>query len=192
MIRILLAAWLCCCTCSHANTVTTVADDTLTQLVNNTEQLLTELRDIRMTQAILLESFEQNTIQTPVVVNSEHEAYNKAYQAMLTKQYDTARQLFVLFTKQYLHSHYLPNVHYWLGELYLLQQNYLEAQNSFSTVINYYPKSIKVPISMLKTVDCLSNLKQLQQAKKLLKKIISLYPNTTVAELANSKLGSLN
>ncbi len=130
-------------------------------------------------------------IASPGKALSETDAYQTAFNSLTSRQYPQAVQQFQDFLKQYPNSDYAPNAHYWLGELFLVQQKPDLASTEFNTIIKQYPQNPKVPDAMLKLAfisadkgDKASAIKQLQQIQKL-------YPGTTAANLAQTKLASL-
>ena len=95
------------------------------------------------------------------------------------------------FIKQYPSSSYVPNAHYWLGQLLFNKGDRTGAAAQFSTVANKFSKSPKRADALLK----LGMLAQLDgkkaEAKTFYEQVIKGYPNTSPAQLAKQSLAKL-
>lgn len=165
---------------------------TLRQLLENGMANLNERLDsqVENTQKNT-DSKNQPLQQSTYTSIDDEEAYKKAYQAILSKEYDNAIILFNSFTKDFPNSDYLSNAYYWLGEIYLKKGNYIEANNNFDIVINKYYDSTKVPSAMLKRAYSLIELNKVADAKNQLMLIMQKFPNTATAAIADKKLANL-
>ena len=122
----------------------------------------------------------------------ENQAYDAAVNMVLKeKNYDKAIPAFEGFIKQYPDSGYVPNAHYWLGQLLFNKGDRPGAAAQFSTVANKYSKSPKRADALLK----LGMLAQLEgktaEAKAFYEQVIKGYPNTSPAQLAAQSLSKL-
>ncbi|WP_235463390.1 tol-pal system protein YbgF [Aeromonas australiensis] len=122
----------------------------------------------------------------------ENQAYDAAVNMVLKeKNYDKAIPAFQGFIKQYPNSGYVPNAHYWLGQLLFNKGDRAGASAQFSTVVNKYSKSPKRADALLK----LGMLAQLDgkkaEAKSFYEQVIKGYPNTSPAQLAKQSLAKL-
>ena len=122
----------------------------------------------------------------------ENQAYDAAVNMVLKeKNYDKAIPAFQGFIKQYPNSGYVPNAHYWLGQLLFNKGDRAGASAQFSTVANKYSKSPKRADALLK----LGMLAQLDgkkaEAKSFYEQVIKGYPNTSPAQLAKQSLAKL-
>ncbi len=140
-----------------------------------------------------------STISAPAVVvpksevhtnesYSDEEAYKQAYKLIVSKDYEGALVAFTNFTKSYSESDYQPNAHYWLGELYLKDKDFKNANIHFGIVINKFPNTTKVASAMLKRAYGLIGLEKIADAKNQLILITQNYPNTSTALIAKKKL----
>ena len=134
--------------------------------------------------------------QAPAVNYSTNQDENQAYDAAVNmvlkeKNYDKAIPAFQGFIKQYPSSSYVPNAHYWLGQLLFNKGDRAGAAAQFSTVANKYSKSPKRADALLK----LGMLSQLDgkkaEAKAFYEQVIKGYPNTSPAQLAKQSLSKL-
>lgn len=122
----------------------------------------------------------------------ENQAYDAAVNMVLKeKDYDKAIPAFEGFIKQFPSSSYVPNAHYWLGQLMFNKGDRAGAAAQFSTVANKYSKSPKRADALLK----LGMLAQLDgkkaEAKGFYEQVIKGYPNTSPAQLAKQSLSKL-
>ncbi|HHJ4199829.1 TPA: tol-pal system protein YbgF [Aeromonas veronii] len=122
----------------------------------------------------------------------ENQAYDAAVNMVLKeKNYDKAIPAFQGFIKQYPNSGYVPNAHYWLGQLLFNKGDRAGASAQFSTVANKYSKSPKRADALLK----LGMLAQLDgkkaEAKSFYEQVIKGYPGTTSAKLAEQSQAKL-
>ncbi|MCH7373027.1 MULTISPECIES: tol-pal system protein YbgF [Aeromonas] len=122
----------------------------------------------------------------------ENQAYDAAVNMVLKeKNYDKAIPAFEGFIKQFPNSSYVPNAHYWLGQLMFNKGDRAGASAQFSTVANKYSKSPKRADALLK----LGMLAQLDgkkaEAKAFYEQVIKGYPNTSPAQLAKQSLSKL-
>jgi tol-pal system protein YbgF len=121
--------------------------------------------------------------------------YDAAFNLLKEKKYPEAIKQFKTFLTAYPESRYVPNAHYWLGELYLAQaqtpEAKEEAEKEFTLLINQYPQHPKVPDALLKMALIKSEQGDSKVAIDTFKKIVTTYPGTSAANLAQAKLDSL-
>jgi tol-pal system protein YbgF len=122
----------------------------------------------------------------------EQISYMAAYELVNNKQFDEAINAMQAFVKQYPNGGYTANAQYWLGELYMVKQNYPEAIEHFNIVLNQYPSSSKAAASLLKVGYALAASGKNSEAKQKLSQVLKNYPDTPTADLAAAKLKALN
>jgi tol-pal system protein YbgF len=122
----------------------------------------------------------------------EQISYLAAYQLVKNKKYDDALVAMQTFVSKYPQGGYTANAQYWLGELYLVKKDYPAAITHFETVLQQFPTSNKSAASQLKIGYALAAAGKKEEAIARLQKVISDYPNTNTAQLAKTKLESLN
>lgn len=122
----------------------------------------------------------------------EQSAYTAAYELVQQKKYPEAEKAFREFQFKYPKSDYLPNVYYWLGEVYLEQKQNSSAINSFKTVITEYPQSAKVALAMLKLGFAYQAAGRVADAQIEFKKVQQQFPDTSAARLAAAKLKEMS
>ncbi|MGY4027300.1 tol-pal system protein YbgF [Aeromonas rivuli] len=122
----------------------------------------------------------------------ENQAYDSAVNLVLKdKNYDKAIPAFQGFIKQFPDSSYVPNAHYWLGQLLFNKGDRPGATAQFKTLADKYSKSPKRADALVK----LGMIAQLDgnkaQAKSYYEQVIKGYPNTSPAQLAKQSLDKL-
>ncbi len=75
---------------------------------------------------------------------AETAAYDQAYGLLTARKTDQAKIAFNKFLVDYPNSQYVANAQYWLGEVYLLNNELTEAETAFRTVVDRYPAHRKV------------------------------------------------
>lgn len=121
---------------------------------------------------------------------SEQSAYQATFNLLAAKKYDQAVSGFQTYLQQYPKGQFAANAHYWLGEIYFLQNKMNLAGKEFQTILDQYPKDQKVPDAMLKLAFINDSTGKKDQARQQLKEIIKHYPGTAAAQLATMRLKS--
>ncbi len=112
--------------------------------------------------------------------------YTAAYNALKAGKTAEATTLFKQHIEQFPSGVYTANAHYWLGEIYLLQNNLEQARQSFNTVISSYPAHRKASDATFKLGLVYHLMGDKTQAKSLLEKAAA--GNDNAAKLAQSYL----
>lgn len=122
----------------------------------------------------------------------EQISYLAAYEFVKNKQFDDALSAMHAFVTKYPHGGYTANAQYWLGELYMVKNDYPQAIEHFNVVLQEFPSSSKNAASLLKIGYALAASGKTAEAREKLQAVIKNYPDTTTARLATTKLESLN
>lgn len=130
-------------------------------------------------------------IQTSDSGAEEKNKYEAAYLLVKNKRHQEALGAMQAFLVQYPHGAYTANAHYWLGELYMVKNNYPRAIEQFVVVLDQFPKSDKLAASTLKLGYALAATGRTLEARQRLQQVINRYPGTPVAQLASEKLYTL-
>ena len=139
--------------------------------------------------------FEEKNIP----IDTEQAAYEEACKLVDSKQYQEALIAFQDFVWKYPESRYVPNAHYWIGEIYLLtwqenkedQLNLEKAISSFKTVTLKYNSHNKAVDALLKLGLIEFDRENWDLAKEYFIKLKDQYPNSSRAQIAESKLQRL-
>jgi tol-pal system protein YbgF len=115
-------------------------------------------------------------------------AYQAAFQLLKNKQYAPAIEAFEAFVKKYPTDLHIPNVHYFLGQLYLLQGQPEQSIARFNYFINSYPQDARVPDALLQLGLAYFAKGDKDTAITTFKKIIQQYPDSKAAQSAQARL----
>jgi len=116
----------------------------------------------------------------------ERDAYQTAFDLMKARQFDQSIAAFNRLIADYPNGQYTPNAYYWLGELYLANQNLEQARQSFMQVINLYPDHPKVPDTLYKLGVAYHRLGDSNKAMEYFNQVRTQYPQSSAAGLAAS------
>ncbi|MEZ1315408.1 tol-pal system protein YbgF [Pseudomonas fluorescens] len=114
--------------------------------------------------------------------------YDAAFDLIKAKDFDKASQAFSAFLRKYPNSQYAGNAQYWLGEVNLAKGDLQGAGQAFAKVSQLYPKHNKVPDSLYKLADVERRLGHQDKVKGILQQVVSQYPGTSAAQLAQRDL----
>ncbi|WP_028943076.1 tol-pal system protein YbgF [Pseudomonas vranovensis] len=117
--------------------------------------------------------------------------YDAAFDLIKAKDFDKASQAFNAFLRKYPNSQYAGNAQYWLGEVNLAKGDLQAAGQAFAKVSQVYPKHNKVPDSLYKLADVERRLGHTDRVKGILQQVITQYPGTSAAQLAQRDLQKL-
>lgn len=167
----------------------------LNQILQRQRELYQELDRLanqRNEQAAPVDVQPQSQLPTTQAPLSESEAYDRALSLVLKgKQYDKA----IVEFKQYLVNHpsssYVPNVHYWLGQLLFTKAQKAEAKVQFQALVDNFPQSAKRADALVKLGQIEQDAGQSTTAKALYSKVVKEYPQSGAAQIARTRLKGL-
>ncbi|NMT63853.1 tol-pal system protein YbgF [Marinobacter orientalis] len=118
-----------------------------------------------------------------------------AYQEIQTlihqeKNYDQAINGLYDFIDEYEEGDLTVNAYYWLGEVYLVEDQLEQARQAFTIVATRYKDHRKAPDAVYKLGVTLDRLGNKDQARSRMETVIEDYPGTRAAELAQNYLDS--
>ena len=114
--------------------------------------------------------------------------YQRALDALKAGRSEQAITDFQGFLSHYPKSEFAGNAHYWLGEANYTARRYEAAVTHFKKVTDAYPSSTKLTDSTLKMGFSYYELGEHEQARIILSDVVTRYPNTRAAQLANERL----
>lgn len=114
--------------------------------------------------------------------------YQRAFQLLKEAQYSQALAAFTRFLADYPDSAFSDNAQYWLAETHYVLRDYAAAIEAYQALLGTYPDSQKVSHAWLKIGYSQAELGQAALARATLEKVITRYPGTTVARLAEERL----
>lgn len=126
----------------------------------------------------------------PVISGTAKEAYQQAYALVKAQKFDKAITAYQAFIKNYPESSLLANAYYWLGELYMVKNLTQEAERVFLTVVERYPKSLKVPDASYKLGLVYARYGQQEKAIAQMKEVEQQFSDSTAAKLAKQFLAA--
>jgi len=128
------------------------------------------------------EANQQTTVQSPETV------YYAAYSDYIKKNYPLAIQGFRQFIQLFPQNGLADNSLYWIGECYYSQKMYQEAVNTLTELIGNYADGDKIPDAILKKGFALIEMGNQSEGISVLKELISRFPLSEEASLAQQKI----
>lgn len=122
---------------------------------------------------------------------AERVAYEQAFNLLKEGRYDLAVAAFKTFVQTYPTGNYADNAQYWLGEANYVQRRFEDALSEFQKVVNNFPNSPKRSDALLKMGYTYQELGDQEQARLTLNNVVTQYPNSTAANLAQKRLQDL-
>ena len=173
----------------------------------DTSESIASAADSSMTNSRLVDSNENvraggpNSLKSPAVserrtlqpaVLSEQQLYQMAYDSVINSNFERSIAEFDQYMSVYPTGRFVTNAHYWKGQAYLYLDRYAEAKDSYEIILNRYEDSAKLADAMYGLGLSYQGLGNITQAKQLLNEIKRRFPNTGVANLADTKLLQLD
>lgn len=164
--------------------------------VSNTDNTVTARESV---DDFVVERSSLNNLQTsnrrsslqPAVL-SEQQLYQMAYDSVINSDFERSIAEFDQYMSVYPSGRFVTNAHYWKGQAYLYLQRYGEAKESYEIILNRYEDSAKLADAMYVLGLAYQGLGNVTQARQLLNEIKRRFPNTGVANLADTKLLQLD
>lgn len=128
------------------------------------------------------------TAVAPVDPAREQADYKAAFNLLKVGKYGEAILAFRDFLGKYPAGNYAANAQYWLGEANYVTRQFPVALEEFKKVITQYPESRKLPDAMLKIGYIYYEMKQSEDARRVLTELKQKYPGKTAARLAENRL----
>ena len=91
-----------------------------------------------------------------------------------------------------IRDRFVTNAHYWKGQAFLYLGSFDAARDSYEIILNEYRDSSKLPDAMYGLGLAYQGLGNIPRAKQLLNEIKREFPNTGVANLADTRLLSID
>jgi tol-pal system protein YbgF len=117
--------------------------------------------------------------------------YSNGLRDLNGKKYDLAAQEFGDYLKFYGTTDLASNAQFYVGEIFFAQQQYDQAIDAYSKVINNYPKSFKLAPAHLKRALALISLGEKNSGVSELRMVVKSYPGTDEEKRAKAKLQEL-
>ncbi len=134
---------------------------------------------------------ERASTLRPAVL-SEQQLYQMAYESAINSSFERSIAEFDQYLSVYPQGRFVSNAHYWKGQSYLYLDRFGEARDSYEIILNEYVDSPKLPDAMYGLGLAYQGLGDTSRARELFNNIKRRYPNTGVANLADTRLLSLD
>lgn len=123
---------------------------------------------------------------------SPAEKFQKAFDLLRSQKFEDSKLAFQEFIASNQDNDFSGSAHYWLGEIYLLEKNYLEAALVFAEGYQKYSESVKAPDMLYKLSESFVNLNKIKDACNTLLKFSQEYPNHSLVKKSLDKKIELN
>lgn len=135
-------------------------------------------------------SASQNLGASPLqpAVLSEQQLYQLAYDSVINSDFDSSIAEFDQYLSVYPEGRFVTNAHYWKGQAYLYLDRFAEAQQSYQIILEQFSDSPKLPDAMYGLGLAYEGLGDTRRARQLMNDIKRRFPNTGVANLADTRL----
>ncbi|MEH6628112.1 MAG: tol-pal system protein YbgF [Motiliproteus sp.] len=126
----------------------------------------------------------------PVSGMTDRQAYKAAFDMVRQRSFDKALTAFTDFLQIYPGSTLTPNVLYWTGEVYRAQPepDQQKARDAYARLVELFPKHQKAAEGYYKLGLSFAASGDEAQAKLVMQKVLSTYPNQSSAKLASDYL----
>ena len=124
-------------------------------------------------------------------VLSEQQLYQMAYDSVINSHFERSIAEFDQYLGQYPEGRFVTNAHYWKGQAYLYLERFEEARSAYEIILKQYADSSKLPDAMYGLGLAYQGMGNIQRARQMLTDIKRRFPNTGVANLADTRLLSL-
>ncbi len=126
--------------------------------------------------------------ETSLVKLSPEEQFQIAFDNIRNKNWDEAKNLFIKFLDNNSDNQLSGSAHYWLGELYLLENKFRDAALIFAEGYQKFPKSIKAPDMLFKLSETLYAVDKINESCKTLEKFILDFPKNKNVKIAQTQI----
>ncbi len=130
----------------------------------------------------------------PVPRMTDRQAYKEAFGLVRQRSFDKALTAFTDFLRIYPNSTLLPNVLYWTGEVHRAkpEPDQQQAREAYTRLVEFFPKHQKAADGYYKLGLSYAASGDDVQARLMMEKVVSTYPNQSSAKLAGNFLNKSN
>ena len=146
------------------------------------EASLVENVEIKSSEKNKIDLNDTNEIDNTI---SAKDKYSNAIDLLWRNKFDQALSELEMLKKMKPND-LMPNIQYWLGEVYYAKKDFEQAIVEFGEGLKNYPNSIKGPDNMLKLGLSFSNLKKKTEACNVFIELELKYPDASANVLARS------
>lgn len=113
--------------------------------------------------------------------------YDLAYQDLVKGHFELARQGFMQYLRLLPEGEVADYCQYWIGESYYAEKNFSAAAAAFQHLLDIYQTSSQAPKALYKLADCQLVLGNTTGGKKSLETLVTKFPHTPEAKLAQAR-----
>jgi tol-pal system protein YbgF len=125
-----------------------------------------------------------NSLTRKTDTEAEKSAYKAAFGLIKVRKYEQAKLALKTLINDFPSGIYTANSYYWLGEVFLVQAEYVQALEAFGQVTTSFSNHRKVPDALYKTGVAYDKMGQKDKARAYFQQVISNYPASPSARLA--------
>ncbi len=115
---------------------------------------------------------------------SPTEIYLQAFADYASGRYQAATHGFTTFLQRFPNNSYASNAQFWLGDCYFNQQQYPQAIQEFTRVLNDYPNAPKSPDALLKIATAQLQLGATVEARQTVDTLNRRFPKSPATQKA--------
>jgi tol-pal system protein YbgF len=138
-----------------------------------------------------IEGEETGTEGSDESISTEQALYNASKDSFDQGRFEESIEGFKSFLERYPKSGLADNAQYWVGECYMALKQYDRAIAAYEDVKKKYPEGNKVPDAMLKQAMAFLEKGDETGARILFKRIVSAFPESDQAKVAEQRLETL-
>jgi tol-pal system protein YbgF len=138
-----------------------------------------------------VEQHDQSAVPPQIDASNPERLYQAAYDDFLRANYDLALAGFRRFLEVFPSHPLADNALYWIGECYFSRGEYAAAIREFEEVARRFPDSDRLATTLLRQAGANVELGERSRARDLLASVISRFPNSDEAVLAQQQLRNL-
>ena len=124
--------------------------------------------------------------------SGEFELWSNSMRLLDNSRYSEAAENLRLLILSYPEGSYTGDAYFWLGEIYLVQEMLEDSLEIFNSFVKKFDDHSRIPDALYKIAAVNINLDKFDLAENFLQEVISNYPNSGAALLAEQDLIKLN
>ena len=124
--------------------------------------------------------------------SGEFELWSNSMRLLDNSRYSEAAENLRLLILSYPEGSYTGDAYFWLGEIYLVQEMLEDSLEIFNSFLTKFDDHSRIPDALYKIAAVYINLEKFDLAENFLQEVISNYPNSGAALLAEQDLIKLN
>ena len=120
--------------------------------------------------------------------SGEFELWSNSMRLLDNSRYSEAAENLRLLILSYPEGSYTGDAYFWLGEIYLVQEMLEDSLEIFNSFVTKFDDHSRIPDALYKIAAVYINLEKFDLAENFLQEVISNYPNSGAALLAEQDL----